>query len=512
MAMTTATDPLLLAIDAGSDSLRASLIARDGSVVAIAKRSYRMTLGDAGVAEQDPALVWSALRDAVAAVFGGAPALDVRRVAGVGVTAAIGLVVCGERASPLRPMMMWQDRRALREADELIARYGRNGLFATSGRPIDPELAACKLAWIVRNEPQIAPRIATAYTLKDWLVHRLCGERVTDPTSASYSLVYDVFARRWNRELIGDLGLDVDIMPPVVSATDAAGTTTRDVAGDLGLPAGIPVAVGGPDGTMGALGAGMIEPTSAVDVIGTTDVVFTVSDRPLEDAKRRVITNAYVDSRRWAIGGPLGLTGGALRWFVDEFGPLQAPGATSPFAALDILAKGIAPGAEGLIFFPGLAGERVPWWQPQTRGAIVGLSARHGRAHVARALLEGCAFNVADTFDAIETAGAQVREVRAAGGGAASATWLSIRASALGRALVVPEQIEASSLGAAIAAGVAARVYANVDDGVASAVRIARVVEPDMAMRERYREVRAVMAELRPHIDRASQALQANAD
>lgn len=510
MTATSAGGPLLLAIDAGSDSLRASLIARYGAVLAIAKRPYRMTLGEAGAAEQDPALVWSALRDAIADVAKTAGS-SADRIAAIGVTAALGLVVCGSGATPLRPIMMWQDRRALSEADALIARHGRNGLFATSGRPIDPELAACKLAWLLKHEARTASRISTAYTLKDWLVHRLCGERVTDVTSASYSLMYDVFARRWNRELIDELGLDVGWMPPVTAATDAAGTTTRDAAHDLGLRAGIPVAVGGPDGTMGALGAGMIEPASAVDVIGTTDVVFAVTDRPLEDATRRAITNAYVDANRWAIGGPLALTGGALRWFVEEFGPLQAPGAASSFAALDALANGIAPGADGVVFFPGLAGERVPWWQPQTRGAIVGLSARHGRAHVGRALLEGCAFNVADTFDAIEAAGAQVREVRAAGGGAASATWLSIRASAIGRPLVVPEQIEASSLGAAIAAGVAARLYANVDDGAASAVRVARVVEPDMAVHARYRELRAVMAELRPHIDRASQALQANA-
>jgi xylulokinase len=501
-------NPLLLAIDAGSDSLRAALIARDGRALAIAKRSYRMTLGESGVAEQDPSLVWSALREAIAVLARKHASIDLGRVAGIGVTAAIGLVVCGEGSTPLRAIMMWQDRRALREADDLVSHYGRNGLFATAGRPIDPELAACKLAWICRHEPGIAARIHTAYTLKDWIVHRLCGERATDPTSASYSLAYDVFAREWNRELLARIGVDACAMPPVLAATAAVGATTRDAARALGLREGIPVAVGGPDGTIGALGAGMLEPGSAVDVIGTTDVVFSIVDSPLRDATSRTITNAYVEAGRWAIGGPLGLTGGALRWLVESFGPFEAPRTSSPFAALDALANAIAPGAEGLVFFPGLAGARVPWWQPEARGAVIGLSARHGRAHIARALLEGCAFLVADTFDAIEHAGATVREVRAAGGGAASATWLAIRASALGRPLVVPEQIEASSLGAAIAAGVAGGVYDNASAGVAAAVRVARVVEPDMAAHARYRELRALMSQLRAHIDAASKALQ----
>src|SRR5207237_2534258 len=129
-------------------------------------------------------------------------------VAGIGVTAALGLVVSDAGATPLRPIMMWQDKRAVQEADALIARYGRTGLFATAGRPIDPELVACKLSWLARHEPAVAARIDVAYTLKDWIVHRLTGSAVTDPTSASYSLLYDVFARRWNDELVRDIGLD----------------------------------------------------------------------------------------------------------------------------------------------------------------------------------------------------------------------------------------------------------------------------------------------------------------
>ena len=508
--MTQTNVPLLLAIDAGTDSLRASLFDPDGRTIAITKRGYRMALGEHGIAEQDPQLIWSALRESIAALAAGQASGALRRIAGIGVTAAIGLVLSDANATPLRPIMMWQDRRALTESQELVARYGREGLFATAGRPIDPELALCKLAWIARHEPAVASRIASAYTLKDWIVHRLCGERVTDPTSASYSLGYDVFAGRWNADLIESTGTDATVMPPVFAATAIAGRTTAAIAREIGLGGGIPVAVGGPDGTMGALGAGMIAPGSAVDVIGTTDVVFTVTDRPLLDTTSRTITNAYLEPRRWAIGGPLGLTGGALRWFIESFGPLEAPGVSSPFAALDALASTIVPGADGLLFFPGLAGDRVPWWEPHARGAVVGLSARHGRAHVGRALLEGCAFIVADTFDAIEQAGATVNEVRAAGGGAASATWLAIRASALGRPLVVPEQIEASSLGAAIVAGVAGGVYETASAGAAAAVRIARVVEPDRPACERYRELRAIMSELRPHVDRASKALQGN--
>jgi len=499
------SEPVLLAIDAGTDSMRVSAIDFDGRPLAFAKRAYRIALGERGEAEQDPDAIWRALCEAVVEVTSGEAGK--RGIAGIGVTAALGLVVVTRDGTPLRQIMMWQDKRAVAHADALVAEVGRNGLFSRTGRPIDAELTGCKLAWLREHEPAVWERWHTAYTLKDWLVHRLTGERVTDPTSASYSMLFNVFTRQWDSALLDRFGLAARWDLPVRGAGEAAGELVADLAAKLGLRSGIPVAVGGPDGTMGAIGAGLIEPGSAVDVIGTTDVVFAVVRTPIEDRTRRTITNTFVDEGSWAIGGPLGLTGGALRWFAESFGPF-AQGGDSDYAALDALADSVAPGAEALLFVPSLAGDRVPRWNASARGVVFGLSPRHGRAHVARALLEGCAFVVADTIDAISGAGAAIDEIRVAGGGATSMTWLRIRANALGRPLVVPEIIEASSLGAALAAGVAAGVFAGFADAIAQAVRVARVIEPDMRVHSLYRELRALMRDVQTGADPVFARLQ----
>lgn len=499
-------EALLLAIDAGTDSVRATLLTPDADVVGIARRACHVRVGPQGEAEQDPVALWQALCECTSEIAANEGAK--LRIKGIGITAALGLVVVDSSARPLRPIMTWQDKRATAEADALSCGGGRNGLFARSGRPIDPELAACKLMWLRRHEPAVFARIETAYTLKDWIVHRFTGERVTDPTSASYSMLFNVFRRTWDDSLIANAGVLPQWNPEVRPADAVAGKITTTASRETGLPVGIPVAVGGPDGTMGALGAGLLESGSAVDVIGTTDVVFAVATGPVEDLSRRTITNAFIADQKWAVGGPLGLTGGALRWFAEAFGPLTAKDGSTGFAALDALAADVRPGADGLLFFPGLAGDRAPRWNPAARGVLLGLSTAHERAHVARAILEGCAFAVADTLDAIGATGVAVREIRAAGGGAASDTWLQIRANALGRPLLVPEVIEASSLGAAIAAGVATGIYATLAEGIGRTVRIARVVEPDLRIHRLYRELRAIMSELYPKLDPMFPALQ----
>jgi len=504
--MTTTNEDLLLAIDVGTDSIRATAISTNAVVVGLARRACRVRIGSHGEAELDPAAVWTAVCDCTLELAS-LPGV-MARVRGVGVTAALGLVVADGNGKPLRPIMTWQDKRAIAEAQMLAGPAGPTAHFAKSGRPIDPELTACKLKWLQQNEPDVYARIETAYSVKDWILHCLTGERMTDPTSASYTMLFNVFDRRWDDTLVGIAGAKTEWNPRVQAADSLAGSITP-VAGSLtGLPAGLPVAVGGPDGSMGALGAGLVKPGSAVDVIGTTDVIFALVDKPVEDATRRAITNAYVADGTWAVGGTLGLTGGALRWFVDAFGPLNGPNGESGFAALDALAEATPAGACSLLFFSGLAGERTPRWNPSARGVLFGLAPIHGRAHVARALLEGCAFTVADTLDAIESTGVAINELRVAGGGATSETWLRIRASAVGRPLLVPTIIEASSLGTAIAAGVVAGIYGSLAEGVAATVRVDRVIEPNPPAHRLYTELRGLMAELATKFDPAFPALQ----
>jgi sugar (pentulose or hexulose) kinase len=230
------------------------------------------------------------------------------------------------------------------------------------------------------------------------------------------------------------------------------------------VPAGLPVAVGGPDGTVGCLGAGLTEPGLAVDVAGTSDVVFVISSRPVRVPGANLVLNAYLVPGLWAVGGPTGLTGGCLDWFVGAFPPPGDP-SRPVYERVEAAVAAVPPGAEGLNFSPNLTGARTPLWNPQARGQMTGIGPQHGWGHVARAIMEGVATQVAEIVAIAHAAGAPVREVRLVGGGGRSYEWQKIRAAALGRPVAV---VRGGSLtGSAMIAGVAAGVFSLEEAGAA---------------------------------------------
>ncbi|MFH1742908.1 MAG: FGGY family carbohydrate kinase [bacterium] len=475
-------DDIVYTVDAGSSGLRVSAYSPDGSQLWQDRRPFRLTLSEGNKAELDPELVWNALID----LFRDRPDLPGQPV-GLGVSAALSVVIADKNGRPLRPAMMWQDRRAGAESDEIERLAGNPSLLSGAGRPSDPELLAPKLMWLRRHEPDLFQSADVAYTLKDWILQQMTGARVTDRTSASYSLLYDVATDQWNDALSSTLDLPKYLLPPVYPANSRAGSLQRNVAEELRLPAGLPVIVGGPDGSMGAIGSGLASPGTLVDIIGTTDVVFALTDSPLPEPGGRVLLNAFVIPGLWAIGGPLGLTGGALSWFLEEF---LANGEGNNFSRIDELAENVPAGADGLLFFPALAGERAPRWNTEARGVLFGLSTNHGLQTIARALLEGTAFMVADMVDAVASVGVPFERVVAAGGGANSALWLAIRAAALNRRLDVPRILEATSLGTAIAVMVGVGIHRSFQEAVDSTVCIAHTVSPDPAAVKVYSETR----------------------
>lgn len=481
--MTQNPTPGLLAIDAGTGSIRTTLFDAKGRIQRQARQGYRVNLAPGGCAEQDLGALWRAVVATLREIFsdGGV------RVAGIGVTGALSLVIADSKGEPLRPALLWQDRRAVDEADAILRDVGADALFSTAGRRVDPEQNACKLLWMRKHEPEHWRRAATVYAIKDWIVQRLCGGRFTDRTTASYTLLFDVYRDQWNLDLAGTLAIPEALLPPVMTGQAQAGTVTREVASETGLPEGVPVVVGGPDGTLGALGSGMAAPGMAVNIIGTTDVFLACLDQPVRDSQRGTVLNAYVVPDRWAVGGPMGLTGGALRWFGETFlSPDNGSSSDPLFHVLDRLAAKADPGADGVFFLPGLSGDRVPRWNPSARGVVFGLSARHELRHVVRALFEGCAYTLADAVNAVSRLGIDIDEIRVAGGGAASDLWLRIRAGVLGRPLNVVRELEASSLGAAIAAGVGVGVYADFPTAVNEAVAVSHRIEPGSTLVETY--------------------------
>jgi sugar (pentulose or hexulose) kinase len=322
-------------------------------------------------------------------------------------------------------------------------------------------------------------------SLKDFLVARLTGAVVTDPASASYTLLFDVSAGAWSEELLAAAGVAAERLPPVLAAGAAAGALDERAAAATGLDAGLPVAVGGPDGSMGALGSGAASPGVTVDVAGTTDVVLHTLDRPVADPERRSILNAFLLPGVWTVGGPTGLTGGAIAWLCGVLGHASVDDA---YRVLGDAAAALPPGAEGVTFHTALTGERFPTWASGSAGSVSGLRPGHTAAHLLRAAEEGAAFEVRSGLEALAGVGVEVREIRMSGGSSRRRESMQLRANVWGRPVVGVSGREATTVGAAVLAAACGGVHGSVEDAVAAMVALDPATEPEHAAPAAYDE------------------------
>jgi sugar (pentulose or hexulose) kinase len=440
----------VIAIDAGSSRLRVSLVSLlDGAVL-----SGRATPTRSVAGELDADVAWRDLLELLASLD--VSAADVRAI---GVAAQLGTVLVDERGHPVRPALLWGDVRASAEAEELDARLARFDA-AASGRRITAELPAAKLRWLARHEPRSLARARWMLSFKDALVLRLTGRAVCDEAHASYSGLFDVRERRWSEALVAAAEVDRALLPPTAPGAAVAGALDAAVAKRAGVAPGLPVVVGGPDGTLGALGAGAVRAGVTVDVAGTTDVLLHTLAAPLEDPSRAVVVNAHVVEGLWTAGGPTGLTGGAVEWTARLLGHASAAAAHE---ALDAAAAQAVPDAIPL-FVTSLAGSRFPTWRSTDAGVLAEVDAAHGPADVFAAAQHGAAFTVGAGIDALRALGVAVEEVVLAGGAARRPAALQLRSDAWGVPVVGLANCEATTVGAAMLAAVAAGGFATLAD------------------------------------------------
>ena len=471
----------ILAIDIGTSRTRARLFDLRGEVLDEASRPAATESPFAGAAELDCEALW---RDLV----GTATALRTAglEIAALGVTAQLGTIFIDESGGVLQKAMLWADTRAQAEAQEFEQAFGEEA-YAVSGRRMAPELAAPRLLWLRRRRADVFQRVRRIASIKDFVVERLTGAVVTDETHASYTGLFDVEERRWSARLMRRAGCDPALFARVGFASGKAGGLVKAAAAELGLAPGVPVAIGAPDGTSGAIGAGAIRPGVTVDVAGTTDVVLHCLPRPVKDPERRLVLNAHAAAGTWAAGGPTGFTGGAVSWTLNLFG---FQGVAESQTALSESLCAIPPGCDGLVFCTGLTGSRFPHWNAGERGALTGIEPRHGPLHILRAAQEGAAFVVADAIDAIRRCGAEVCEVTAVGGLAADRAAIQLRADVLGVRVVRLATQEASSAGAAMFSAVCANLYPDLDAAAKAFVRVRDAIDPGPAAAE-LRQARA---------------------
>jgi xylulokinase len=474
----------ILAHDLGTSGNKATLFDADGHLVGSAFAAYATAYPQPNWAEQGPADWWQAVcattRELLATSRVAADAIGAVGFSGM----MMGCLPVDADGTPLRNCIIWADQRAQAEAQAVSDTCGADEVYLRCGHRTSPAYCAPKILWVRNHQPQIYARAAKFLVPKDYLVHKLTGVFATDYSDASGTLLFDLVERCWHTPFLQALGLDVEQLPTPYPSNTVVGQVTPAAAGATGLAVGTPVVIGGGDGSCAGVGAGVIEPGSAYCVIGTSAWISISTLAPLPDPWQRTMTFHHLHPQRYAPMGVQQMAGGAREWAwkaLDGGGLLD----------LDAAAAQVGPGADGLIFLPYLMGERSPWWNPLARGAYVGLAMQHGKPHMARAVLEGVAFGLRQILDALRQQAEGITAMRLIGGGGKSPLWRQVLADVFQLPIHMLElKSEATSWGAAVAAGVAIRQY---DWSIAAQrSQVVEVVEPNLANAELYDELLAV--------------------
>jgi xylulokinase len=464
----------LLGIDVGTGGTRALIIDNEGRVVSSATEEHAAFASPKiGWAEQNPADWWRACGIAVRKALKTA---DLRgdAIACVGFSGQMhGAVMLDDRDRIVRPALIWCDVRTEKQCVDLTRRIGPERLIELTCNPALPNFTLTKFLWVRENEPDNWQRVRSVMLPKDYVRFRMTGGRAIDMADASGTLLLDVAHRRWSREVLQAAEMDESVLPELFESPDVCGPVTDQGAAATGTP----VVAGAGDQAAGATGMGIVMPGAVSATIGTSGVVFAATDRPALDARGRLHTFCHAIPGRWHVMGVTQAAGLSLRWFRDNFGSGPDDG-RDPYERLTEEASRVPAGSDGLLWAPYLMGERTPHLDPNARGALVGLTASHGRGHVIRSILEGVAYSLKDTFTLFEEMKVPVSRIRLGGGGARSGLWRQIQADVYSHEVETVEAEEGAAYGAAILAGVGAKVWNSVEEACARIIRVAGKTSP----------------------------------
>jgi xylulokinase len=490
-----------IGVDVGTTGARAVAVDEQGDVVATRTSEYPLLTPRPRWTEQDPHAWWDATRDAVRGVASVCRA-DGRPVAGLGLTGQMhGSVFLDGTGDVIRPALLWNDQRTERQCEAITDAVGADRLVEITGNPALTGFQAPKVLWLRDEEPEAFARVEHMLLPKDYVRLRLTGELATDAADAAGTLFLDLRARTWSAEVLDALEIPAAWLPRVLEGPDRSGAVTEEIATALGLPPGIPVAAGGGDNAAAAIGTGITRPGLLSSSIGTSGVLFAHTNEAAIDPSGRVHAFAHSVPGRYCLLAVTLSAGGSLRWWRDQTG--------LGYDELVAEAAAVPPGSEGLMFLPYLTGERTPHLDPAASGAFLGLTARHTRAHMTRAVMEGVLFSLRDGIEIVRGLGVVPAEVRAIGGGASSELWLRLQADVYGMPIHRMAVEEGAAYGAALLGHVVAGTFADVDEATAVVCTLDEVTDPVQADVERYAELydvyRGLYATLRDDMHRLSQ-------
>jgi xylulokinase len=473
-------------MDVGTGGTRAVLIDEEAQLAASASSEHApFRTPHPGWAEQDPEDWWRAGQAAIRDVLALAPGAQVDAVALTG--QMHGAVMLDKDGQVLRPSLIWCDTRTQPQCDWLHAQFGpgesgRKKLIELTANPALPNFTLTKLLWVREYEPEIFARIAHILCPKDYVRYRLTGTCAMDVQEASGTLLLDVAHRRWSKEVAKVAGIPESWLPPLFESPEICATISPDAAALTGLAAGTPVAAGAGDQGAGAVGMGILDPGSVSATIGTSGVVFAATAAPTRDPLGRLHTFCHAVPGRWHVMGVTQAAGLSLRWLRETLAPDRS------YDQLTADAAQIPAGSDGLLWTPYLLGERTPHLDATATAAFVGITAATTRAHLTRAVLEGVAYSLRDTFTLFSELGIPVKGVRLGGGGARSPLWRAIQANIYGYPCERLTAEEGGAFGAALMAGVGAGHWRDLEAACAAGITVAETIQPDPAVVQRYAE------------------------
>jgi xylulokinase len=486
----------LLGIDVGTGGTRAIVVDERGQIIASATAEHASFASpQTGWAEQDPKDWWRACREAVGTVLikNSIPADE---IACIGLSGQMhGATLLDEGDDVVRPALIWCDQRTDEQCRAITEKIGRERLIELTCNPALTGFTLPKLLWVRDHEPDLWQCVRTVLLPKDYVRFKLTGERATDVADASGTLLLDVTNRRWSPSMLAATELDERLLPAVFESPEITGRVSPAGAQETGLKEGTPVVAGAGDQAAGAVGMGIVRPGAVSATIGTSGVVFAATAEPALDTRGRVHTFCHAIPERWHVMGVTQAAGLSLRWFRDNFGAGTDDGRDA-YERLSEEAEKVATGADFLLWTPYLMGERTPHLDPHVRASLIGLTASHTRAHVIRAILEGVAFSLRDTFEIFAEMKVPVENIRLGGGGARSALWRQIQADVYNYAVEIVEAEEGAAYGAALLAGVGIQVWPTVDAACDEVVRVKNRLAPDpdsvQVLNRQYKAFRAL--------------------
>lgn len=465
----------LLGIDIGTTSVKVGLIDEKGDLISLSIQEYSLkTLPDNRV-ENKVDIYWNSCKTGIKEIIN-KTGISSTSILAIGLSSQGETLVCLDKnGNVLRDVIVWLDSRAIQEANTISKAISTDIWYKTTGLPeVSPMWPLCKVLWLKRNEPETFNKVSKFLIIKDYLVWRLTGEIVTDPSVSSSTGYFNIIKKEWWDDALNEIGIKRENLPNIRESHSPIGKVTLEAGRELGLPPGIPVINGGMDQMVGALGAGNIKPGIITETTGTALAIIATTNKPIFDPQRRIPCSPHCLEERYVLMPYSETAGIILRWFRDNFPSLNG---IEDYDSMLSLASQISPGSEGLIAIPYFNGSLCPNFNPNARGAFVGINLNHTRSHFIRAIVESVSFMLKENIELLRSLSIPIEKIRSLGGAAKSDIWLQIKADILNLPIEVPFYSEASVLGAGILAGMGCGIFS--EDNIDSLIRLRKVFIPN---------------------------------